>query len=87
MENKRRLLTGLALASMLAINVSFADEIVVTEALDAATMSTDDVNRDLARVANTAAAEKAVEAVLADTKLDLDIRLIGPTSVKVAGDR
>lgn len=87
MENKQRLIAGLALAGMLAVNVSFADEIVVTESREAATMSAEAVNREIAREANTAAAEKAVEAVLADTKLDLDIRLIGPTSVKIAGDR
>jgi len=80
-------MAALALAGMLAINASFADEVVVTDAQEAATISIDDVNRDLAKEANTAAAEKAVEAVLADTKLELDIRLIGPTSVKIAGDR
>ena len=87
MENRQRLMAALALAGMLAINASFADEVVVTDTQEAATISIDDVNRDLAKEANTAAAEKAAEAILADTKLDLDIRLIGPTSVKIAGDR
>ena len=80
-------MAALALAGMLAINAAFADEVVVTETLEAATISVDDVNRDLAKKANTAAAEKAAEAVIADTKLDLDIRLVGPTSVRTAGDR
>jgi hypothetical protein len=87
MENRQRLMAALALAGMLAINAGFADEVVVTEALEAATISIDEVNRDLAKEANAVAAEKAAKSVLADTKLDLDIRLIGPTSVKIAGDR
>jgi len=87
MENRQRLMAALALAGMLAINAGFADEVVVTEALEAATISIDDVNRNLAKEANAVAAEKAAKSVLADTKLDLDIRLIGPTSVKIAGDR
>jgi len=33
------------------------------------------------------ATEKAIATVLADTKLDLDIRLIGPRSTTIAGDR
>jgi septum formation inhibitor MinC len=87
MENRQRLMAAVALAGLLAINAGFADEVVVAEALEATTIRIDDVNRDLAKEANTAAAEKAAQAVLADTKLDLDIRLIGPTSVKIAGDR
>jgi len=46
---------------------------------------TRDVNRERADAANEAAAERAVKSVLADTKLDLDIKLIGPTSVRIAG--
>lgn len=86
MKDKYILAAGLALIGLLALNAGFADEIVVTESRSAATMLADDVKRDLAEKANTAA-EKAVEAVLADTKLDLDIRLIGPTSVKIAAER
>jgi hypothetical protein len=40
-----------------------------------------------AKRANEAAAESAIATVLADTRLDLDIRLMGPTSVKIASDR
>ena len=87
MKNQRTLVAGLALAGLLAVNAGFADEIVVTETRDNATIKADDVQRDLAKKANKAAVEKAVEAVIADTKLDLDIRLIGPTSVKIASER
>lgn len=86
MSNKRILVTGLALAGLFAVNAGFADEIVVTETLNAATVNSDVVDRELLKKVNAAAAEKAVEAVLADNKLDLDIRLIGPTSVKIARD-
>ncbi len=87
MKNKRTLATGLALATLFALNTGFADEIVVTETREGATMLADNVQREQAEKANTAAAESAVEAVLADTRLDLDIRLIGPTSIKIAGER
>lgn len=87
MKNIRPLAAGLALVSLLAVNAGFADEIVVTEKRDKTAAEADNQRRDLAKEANTTAVEKAVEAVLASTKLDLDIRLIGPTSVKVAGER
>ena len=87
MENRRTVFAGLVLTSLLTVNVSIADEIVVTESLTNATTDTGGLNRDLAAKAQAAAVEKAVEAVLAETRLDLDIRLIGPTSVKIAGER
>jgi len=77
----------LALAGLLAFNLGFADEIGLKEAPKSAVVDTDTVNRELAREANTAAAEQAVAAVIEATRLDLDIRLIGPTSVKIAGDQ
>ena len=45
------------------------------------------IHRDMAHKAATDAALLAIASVQADNKLDLDIRLIGPTSVKVASDR
>jgi hypothetical protein len=86
MIDKRTVVAGLALIGLLAINTVFADEIVVTETRADATMPAEDTKRDLAEKSN-AAVERAIEAVLADTKLDLDIRLIGPTSVKIAAER
>lgn len=87
MNHKRTLVAGIALAGLLAVNAAIGDEIVVTEARDKNTIQADDQQRDLARKANEAAVEKAIEDVLASTKLDLDIRLIGPTSVMIASDR
>jgi len=87
MNHKQVVIAGLALASLLNIGPVIADELVATESQDTVKISASQVSRDQLKKANTAAAEKAAEAVLADTKLDLDIRLIGPTSVKIAGDR
>ncbi len=42
------------------------------------------VNRNLAREANTAAAEEAIEAVLNANRLHLDIRLNGRTSARTS---
>lgn len=47
----------------------------------------DEVSRDRAQAATIEATKNAIASVLANTKLDLDIRLIGPTSTKIAGDR
>ena len=87
MENRRTVFAGLVLTSLLTMNASIADEVVVTEPLTDATTNTSGLNRDRAAKAQAAAVEKAVETVLAETRLDLDIRLIGPTSVKIAGER
>ena len=86
MKDKHTLVAGLALIGLLVVNAVFADEIVVTETRADTAMLAEDAKRDLAEKAS-AAAEKAVESVLADSKLDLDIRLIGPTSVKIAAER
>ena len=53
----------------------------------ASAADTAELNRKLAKSATTAAVEDAVEAVLAENKLDLDIRIIGRTSVKIADGR
>jgi len=73
---------ALALAGILACSTGYAEEVDV-----AAKVDTDEINRNLAREAVEAAAEEAVEAVRSATRLELDIRLIGPTSVKIAGER
>jgi len=48
------------------------------------TVSADQHSRESAREANEAAVTDAVNAVIEATRLDLDIRLIGRTSVTVA---
>ncbi|MGI9204119.1 MAG: hypothetical protein ACR2Q3_08920 [Woeseiaceae bacterium] len=88
MEFKRNSILGLAIASVLCTNVALADDDETTIVATApAAVSTEVTSRDGAKAANREAAEEAVQAVLADNRLDLDIRLIGPTSVKIASDR
>lgn len=45
------------------------------------------ISRDLAAQANNEAALEAIQTARTDTKLDLDIKLIGPTSVKFVAKR
>lgn len=57
---------------------------------DAATAAADTPahrSRDLARKANEVAVHEAIDGVLADNRLDLDIRLVGRTSMKIARNR
>ena len=51
------------------------------------TESTEQHSRDSARAANEAAVTDAVNALTEATRLDLDIRLIGHTSVTVAASQ
>ena len=77
------------IATML-IFALFAASAAVAEDKDAAAETatdTTELNRNRARSANTAAAEDAIESVLAANRLRLDIRLIDRTSVQVADSR
>ena len=76
MTNYKRWTLALALGTFLAAPLAWADE---------SDSETRDTSREQAREANEEAARDAAEAVKAATQLDLDIRLIGPTSLKVAG--
>lgn len=87
MNNKRTLVAGVAIVALLTSYQSFADEIVVTETRSATGEIAAKANAEQLLKDSAAAAEKAAAAVVADTKLDLDIRLIGPTSVKIASKR
>lgn len=78
---------ALALCGLLALNGASAEDAAATKADDFEVIDTDAINRDLARKAVEAAAEEAVKAMRSENRLDLDIHLIGPTSVKIAGDR
>jgi hypothetical protein len=84
MKISRKLITGLAIVGVLFVNVASAENSATTES---STVNVAKESLEQAKRANVAAAEAAVETVLADTRLDLDIRLIGPTSVKIASDR
>lgn len=78
---------ALSLAGLLACNSGLADEVAADSEPKATTVDTEKVNRELAQIANKSAADQAAKSVIEATRLDLDIRLIGPTSVRIAGDR
>ena len=81
MKHLHKHIGGLLLATLAACNSGFADE---RETVDK--KNTAETHRQLAREAVETAAREAVKTVLEDTRLDLDIRLIGPTSIRIAGD-
>jgi len=74
--------TAMLLTAVLACSASHAEERQPND-----TKATTETQRELAKDAVESATRKAIEAVLETNRLDLDIRLIGPTSVKVAGNR
>ena len=74
--------TALLLAAVLASSASYAEEQQPHDK-----KATTETQRELAKDAVESATREAIEAVLENNRLDLDIRLIGPTSVKVAGSR
>ena len=83
--NKIGILRTFAVLGLFAAGAAAADDKrSFADPERAATTDTASVNRNLAASANIAAAEDAIEAVLAANKLDLDIRLIGRTSEHIA---
>ena len=78
-----------ALAAVLLSTAAIADtETTVTVAKEiSALRATEELSVERAENATKVATENAIAAVLEDTKLDLDIRLIGPTSTTIASDR
>ncbi len=82
-------MTATVLVAMLLTTAAIADTetTVAVTAETSAVSASNEISRERAEKATTVAAEKAIAAVIADTKLDLDIRLIGPSSTKIAGDR
>ena len=79
--------TVLIVAGLLVGNAAQAEAPVANQATPAADSSIGEQSTARARKANEDAASKAAAAVVERTRLDLDIRLLGPTSVKIAGDR
>lgn len=77
------------LAAILLTTAALADTqtIAAVATEDTVVPGTDDVSLARAEEATRVATAKAIATVLTDTKLDLDIRLIGPTSTTVASDR
>jgi hypothetical protein len=79
MKLHRRWTVGLLLAGLLAAGNGVAD--------DRKGADSGDRTREQAKNAVETAAREAARALKDGNQLDLDIRLIGPTSVKIAGDR
>lgn len=86
--NRTRIIATIIVSSCFAVSAAVADDQDGLAAATAATTAdTAELNRNLATSANTAAVEDAIEGVLAANKLDLDIRFIGRTSVKITDSR
>lgn len=85
MNDKAKWISALMVASLLAAPTGWTKD-AAKESGDQVE-SAADASRKQAREANTEAAREAAEALEAATRLDLDIQLIGPTSVKIAGKR
>ncbi len=66
---------------------ALADDRQGYEANDTSPAQIEEASREHAKQANETAVEDAARAIEADTRLDLDIRLIGRTSVRIAGDQ
>lgn len=79
MKLHRQWTVGLVLAGLMAAGVAVAE--------DNADAASGEQAREQAREAVEAAAREAARAVRDSNQLDLDIRLLGPTSVTIASDR
>lgn len=69
-----------------AVAPAMADDRVALDTGKVPSEDIQEISREQARRANEAAVEEAAEAVEADARLELDIRLIDRTSVLIAGD-
>ena len=87
-RNTTRIIAAIVISGLFAATAVAADDKdAVAETKAATTTDTAKLNSNLADSANTAAVEDAIEAVLAANKLNLDIRFVGRTSVKIADGR
>lgn len=83
MNTKTQWMIALALAALLAAPVAWTNDDVAenSERMELPR----ETSKNQAKEANEAAARDASKAIGAANRLDLDIRLIGPTSEKIAG--
>ncbi len=87
-RNRTRIIATIVISGLFAATAVAADgKDAVADTKAATTTDTAKLNSSLAESANTAAVEDAIEAVLAANKLDLDIRFVSRTSVKIADGR
>ncbi len=92
MNTRGKLLNPATIAALLlfAANTgtapAMADDRVAFDTSEVSSAQIEETSKEQARRANEAAVEDAARAVEADTRLDLDMRLIGRTSVLIAGE-
>ena len=92
MNTKTKIMNPATIAALLLFAGSIstapamADDRVTFVASEASSEQIKETSKEQARQANEAAVEDAARAIEADNRLDLDIRLIGRTSVIIAGE-
>ena len=92
MNRNRRLMNPAVIAALLLFAGSagtapaMADDRGPLETTEMSSAQIEEASKEHAALANEAAVEEAAQAIKAATRLDLDIRLIGRTSVIIAGD-
>lgn len=85
MQITKTLTIGLIVALSLAVATARAGESADSEIPCKANEVSTGMEKEIAADAIKAAADEAARSVLKETRLDLDIRLIGPTSPRIAG--
>ena len=92
MNRIRELMTPAVIATLLlfagsaSTTPAMADDRGPLDASDMSFAQIEEASKEHAALANEAAVEQAARAIKAATRLDLDIRLVGRTSVLIAGD-
>jgi hypothetical protein len=92
MSSARKLINPAVIAALLLFAGSagtapaMADDRGPLETSEMSSAQIEEASKEHAALANEAAVEEAAQAIKAATRLDLDIRLIGRTSVIIAGD-
>jgi hypothetical protein len=92
MNSKTKLMNPATMAALLFLAAAIstapamADDYITDEANEVSPAQIEEASKEQARQANEAAVEEAARAVEADIRLDLDINLIGHTSLLIAGD-
>ena len=92
MNTKARLMIPATIAALLlfaggtSTAPAMADDRVGFDTNEAPPGEIEEISKEQARQANEAAVEEAARTVEADTRLELDIRLIGLNSVTIAGE-
>jgi len=84
MKDIKTLTIGLIAALSVASAPARARESADSDTPGKPTEVTAGLEREIAAEAVKAAAEEAARSILRETRLDLDIRLIGPTSSRIA---